>query len=391
MSPVNPRRAAALIVWIALYLARSAAVAAAGALDSGDDSAVSLPGSLRGSMFGAPRIDRSETGARGAWNLAFAGAPRQTTPFESEGNAAVSLFPLLAIEGSLHVASTRVYLGRDSTPPEVDRIWSQDVALRVHVGAASGGVWVGGWRGLNASVSDETPSAHAEVGGSWAHGPFASNVAFDQALSAPPRLALPQDSVARSKGIYENVPGFKYTTTRLEVAWGRAPWMFALSGATQMASGAETRRWLRGRAGVRIIPDAWLVVSMGREPTQAFGARMTPGTSLAVIVSGIPHRTEHPTRPSSPTFVARSMREGLVRFEVAAPNAHRVEISGDFSGWEPVALASVSGGKWRADVRAESGMHRLLMRVDGGEWTPPPDLPVARDELLGDVGVVTVE
>ena len=134
------------------------------------------------------------------------------------------------------------------------------------------------------------------------------------------------------------------------------------SGATQMASGAETRRWLRGRAGVRIIPDAWLVVSMGREPTQAFGARMTPGTSLAVIVSGIPHRTEHPTRPSSPTFVARSMREGLVRFEVAAPNAHRVEISGDFSGWEPVALASVSGGKWRADVRAESGMHRLLMR-----------------------------
>jgi len=175
------------------------------------------------------------------------------------------------------------------------------------------------------------------------------------------------------------------------VAWDRAPWMFALSGATQMASGAETRRWLRGRAGVRIIPDAWLVVSMGREPTQAFGARMTPGTSLAVIVNGIPRRTERPTRPSSAAFVARAMKTGLIRFEVVAPNAHRVEISGDFSGWEPVALESVSNGKWRADVHAATGVHRLLMRVDGGEWAPPPNVAVARDELLGDVGVVTVE
>jgi hypothetical protein len=133
------------------------------------------------------------------------------------------------------------------------------------------------------------------------------------------------------------------------------------------------------------------VLSMGHEPTQAFGARMTPGTSLAVIVSGVPSRTERRARPSPATFTARTLRAGLIRFEVVAPNAQRVEISGDFSAWEPVTLESASGGRWRAEVRAESGAHRLLMRVDGGEWAPPPNLPVARDELLGDVGVITVE
>ena len=36
------------------------------------------------------------------------------------------------------------------------------------------------------------------------------------------------------------------------------------------------------------------------------------------------------------------------------------------------------------------GTLRLLMRVDGGAWLPPPGLPVAHEPTTGDVGILVV-
>ncbi len=44
-----------------------------------------------------------------------------------------------------------------------------------------------------------------------------------------------------------------------------------------------------------------------------------------------------------------------------------------------------------AALPLRAGSHRLLVRVDGGEWMPPPGLPAAPDEFGGRVGVLLVE
>ncbi len=68
-----------------------------------------------------------------------------------------------------------------------------------------------------------------------------------------------------------------------------------------------------------------------------------------------------------------------------------MELSGDFTGWEPAAMRRADDDRWRLDIPVPTGVHRVLVRVDGAAWQPPPGLPVADDEYQGQVGVITAE
>ena len=45
---------------------------------------------------------------------------------------------------------------------------------------------------------------------------------------------------------------------------------------------------------------------------------------------------------------------------------------------------------WRLERAVTPGLHRLMIRLDGGEWITPANLPKAKDELGGVVALVTV-
>jgi hypothetical protein len=66
-----------------------------------------------------------------------------------------------------------------------------------------------------------------------------------------------------------------------------------------------------------------------------------------------------------------------------------VEVRGDFTDWEPVALQQ-AGDAWRFDVPLPSGLRRLNIRVDGGPWTVPAGAGVAHDEFGAVVGTIVV-
>jgi 1,4-alpha-glucan branching enzyme len=80
-------------------------------------------------------------------------------------------------------------------------------------------------------------------------------------------------------------------------------------------------------------------------------------------------------------------REILVR----APGAGRVELAGDFTDWRPVELQPAAGGTWRAVLPISSGLHRLAIRIDRGEWHAPPGSRAVRNEFGGEVAEVVVE
>ena len=81
---------------------------------------------------------------------------------------------------------------------------------------------------------------------------------------------------------------------------------------------------------------------------------------------------------------------GVRVIRVAARGAGRVELQGDMTDWQPVALDRGRGGVFELRLPLPAGTYRLSVRVDGGPWTAPPGVPARRDEFGAEVGVVVV-
>lgn len=79
---------------------------------------------------------------------------------------------------------------------------------------------------------------------------------------------------------------------------------------------------------------------------------------------------------------AEVMAEGRARtLVITAQGARRVEVRGDFTDWRPRGLEETEPGRWVHPL--EVGIHRLTVRVDGGSWTVPANLPSVPDEFTG--------
>jgi 1,4-alpha-glucan branching enzyme len=76
---------------------------------------------------------------------------------------------------------------------------------------------------------------------------------------------------------------------------------------------------------------------------------------------------------------------------IEAPRARRIEISGDFTSWKPMALARAPDGRWTLTLPLGAGTHRLNARVDGGSWIVPPGLTTMSDDFAGEVGLLVIE
>ena len=79
-----------------------------------------------------------------------------------------------------------------------------------------------------------------------------------------------------------------------------------------------------------------------------------------------------------------------MEFVVHAPLATQVEVTGDFSNWEPVALSRTGSGEWSAVLPLSRGTYRFNVRIDGGAWIVPAGVSRLNDEFGGDVGLLRV-
>ena len=91
------------------------------------------------------------------------------------------------------------------------------------------------------------------------------------------------------------------------------------------------------------------------------------------------------------TLTVAGTVEGLREISVRSPGAVRVEVEGDFTDWRPVALDPDGRGNWRGKFPILPGVHRLNVRVDGGEWGAPAGIPAEADEFGVTSGVLVVE
>ena len=75
---------------------------------------------------------------------------------------------------------------------------------------------------------------------------------------------------------------------------------------------------------------------------------------------------------------------------LASPSSRTIEVAGTFTDWEPQLLAADGSGAWSLAAPVAPGRHRVMVRVDGGEWVAPANLPSVDDDVGGRVGLFTV-
>ncbi|MGH7670388.1 MAG: glycogen-binding domain-containing protein, partial [Gemmatimonadaceae bacterium] len=171
--------------------------------------------------------------------------------------------------------------------------------------------------------------------------------------------------------------------------------MSATSGWRALLRGGGERPGLWASASVTtwVTPRMGVVVAAGRaleDLTRGAPEARYASLSLRVRVHGpaarIPPRT---FPPSMPVVAATALAGGTKEIRVRVRGATRVEVMADFTDWMPRALRR-EGDNWTLVAAMPPGPHRLAVRIDGGAWQVPGNLPTVHDEFGGAFGLIAV-
>jgi hypothetical protein len=266
---------------------------------------------------------------------------------------------------------------------------------RAHLMRVARGAWIGGGGGRTwdgASWRD----VRAADAGAWMRRASTTLVG----TVAPTSIGVPASgSTARSS--------LRYTDVELSGRW--TPGRVELGGTLGHRAGdaavsaSEERTWGSATASVRLTRHIVVVGSAGAYPVdfaQGFPGGRYVSMSLGIAPrarssgrdgGGMVRSVSSVEREEPAAFSIQSLPSGMRRVRLHAPSAARVELAGDFSEWQPIAMRRAGGGWWEVELAVCACTHEVSVRMDGGKWDAPPGLPVIVDELGGRSGFLVVQ
>jgi hypothetical protein len=196
--------------------------------------------------------------------------------------------------------------------------------------------------------------------------------------------------------------GSHWFTGELAAGWTHA----------RFAAGASVGGWFgRSRApaagfgsvelSARLLPNVWMVGAAGSAPAFArsagtsgrysrLGLRFAFAARQGLTTNGGAADGDAARGAATGSLVVAPIDSASYLFSLRAPDAQRVEISGEFTRWQPVALARTAGGVWVVRLHVAPGAYRANIRIDGGRWLAPPGTAPVADDFGGTAGVVVV-
>lgn len=132
-------------------------------------------------------------------------------------------------------------------------------------------------------------------------------------------------------------------------------------------------RWLLQPSAIRVRPALLAAASI---------ALVAAG---AALVSLLPRGAEPTGRATAPTV--------LVRFELRAPNASRVSLTGSFNDWKADRIElerNEATGMWTGTISLVPGRYEYSFVIDGEQWMPDPTAHAQVDDGFGQVNSVLV-
>ncbi len=259
------------------------------------------------------------------------------------------------------------------------------VVARGYASVRDGGGWMGVGSGRTWDGNVWRTVRQAELGGLVQRG------AMTALMSLSPVVV--QDTIR-----YTDIQtALRYPTRTVE--WGASAGIRA--GSVGPAVGGNSRVWGGVNAVVWMSSQVALVGSAGTYPidlTQGYpgGRFVTVALRFASRNSrAAPEPSAAPRNETRPTgavsgFEVRTVTGTRRALRVNAPAATVVEVSGDFTHWQPVRLTRGSDGWWSVTLPIPVGTHQMNVRLNGGPWMVPPGLLSTVDEFGGTVGILSV-
>ena len=213
--------------------------------------------------------------------------------------------------------------------------------------------------------------------------------------TSPPEFHSPPDTIPIVP-YWEPREARRAAITSLEsvVGWTHSRWQIEAWTGLALGQGItpiriarmQATRWLGpdlGLAlGLRSAGPHWLGARIAERPAAELGLRIEPGGRSDG--SGPKRRPS----PAGPRWSMVRLASGRYAVRVNAPEAGRVALRGDFTGWEPVELGRAGPGWWEAMIELAPGLHQFQVSVDGGAWQAPPGTSTATGTYGDEVGVV---
>lgn len=191
-----------------------------------------------------------------------------------------------------------------------------------------------------------------------------------------------------------------YVDATTQIAWRVRGSEWALDlGARSGGIATEGSRWARIDAALPLGGPVLLALQLGTRPgipelglptmrAAAVALRFANAWRFGGGLDSV--ATNGVVAPRVARFALVRSSDGATSVVLRRVRAAVVEVMGDFTGWEAVRMEPHGRDEWRLALRVAPGLHRVLLRVDGGDWRPPPDLPLTSDELDDRVGLLLV-
>jgi hypothetical protein len=258
--------------------------------------------------------------------------------------------------------------------------------VRIHLTGTLSGTWIGAATGHSYAGSATTTPFEIELGG-WI-------VAQGLALGAAAKRTWSADT-----NYSDIVTTARWHDEFLEVGGtlGIRGWSHGGGEGLYGELHAQIPIWQRLSALVSggrypsdpvrgVIPANYVSVSLRIDAFSSHSA--TSPTPLRALFREL----ERPGRPAigEARLTVPTSLDDLHTIRVEAPDARTVELTADFTDWQPLPLRRAGEGTWEITVRIDSGVHRVNVRLDGGPWIVPKGLRVEADDYGGSVGVLVV-
>lgn len=302
------------------------------------------------------------------------GAISSSSVWTGQGVAAASWFSRTRTPARWEISA----IGSAFVEPRRQTALSGELFTRAHVGSPTLGGALGVGGGLRRADTEPHPFGHAQAS-VWL------NIAGNRLLGD---VSAIRTSTERLTG--RGLQTLSYVDG--SVTWRRDIGGLSLSaiggGRTTESSRLSDGGWWGVDAAAYVAPRFGIIGGAGQTLDDVVrGVPRTRYLSIGVRWSGAPHATIIPRK--QPRVAGPRLVVERKRIVIRAGGASRVELMGDFTKWAPVALAA-EGDVWRLDRVLTPGLHRIAIRIDGGDWIAPVNLPHATDDLGGVVGLITI-
>jgi hypothetical protein len=350
--------------------------------------------------FERPWLSLASDGAvmrdeRGTWRTtgALEGALFSAAPFGSrvafvgsvgEPSRDSALYPSRLVTGarlSRRIGASGIWVGADVSPSGPAAARSADL---------TSGVW-SQLRSALVSVSVST-RAGASRGPLMPLGPTLGpdSVMVDSA-GVPikrPSQSSPSDSASA-------LVARRWSEAEGRLYWGIGRWSLDLVvGGRMAAAGVGAAVWANADAAIVVNPQVAVVAGVGK--TAGGLASRLPAHRYASIgirlmrAAPVSRALPPELHPVATGFELTQLEPGQYRVAVRAPRARVVELTGDFTSWQPITLQRGQGDWWETTLPITPGTHQVNVRINGERWIAPPGATVVDDDFAGVVGVIVV-